>query len=1316
MAVNSKQFLAFAAQEKLNGEASIPGKEGIAGVQRHQRGALEVCFGQLCLLCTQSDSQTEVKSTTQLPSALDQEMPILLKVSRPILENVIFCHQEESNWPLQEGTVLKTKFDAIFQASRYSKALQDIRKQKKLQSDQEKTYHGDLRVASARLEQYKQLEDSLTTAQAGAHRLTADLNQAEEAAYGTQQQVQRLAKQLQSAGNLIAEKRSLQSQLQSAQQRRQRAAQALAESSADDVESILASADAILQQKDDLNAKLEAAEEEADAAATRLRSVQDQHGSLHRRHATAAAQLAAASERIAGVEAAEQALLTVAHSAQAKYNFKGWPSSLQAPLTPPTVQRLLTCINSAHAALQEAQTAAHRDANAQRKAATEASAGSAIQLSTTEQQQVELQQRLAAAQAQVRSAQAELSQLGGSSALRQRLTAVETAYEAAQTALRAFESGDSGERSAGGDKQVGTLQRSLDDVSEKLTAARNTVSTLRARSVAQVKLRSALEDAADARRKAWGRLQASREAVEAATGSTGRTVAPTPVGLTTEQWAHHRAEEAGVTQVTPGTVKRDVTAARHSAATRAETANKRLSTLQQAAYAAESAFKDAQRQSEASQACCRELLSQLGSRWLVDPAALPSGQLPEPSAFVDMDSKLADLQDDLDTAQAAASMGPATFQVLSMLKQRSEAKHACALCSTAMTDANEAGMIAAMERILRKNQQSATHSARAEALDAARAAVAEAQGAKTLMVQYAAAHEAWKAADDEVDAASVTHAECATKLGSAQSEAAEASAALQGLQAVVTMATEVNATWQAAEDKVAALDVQGLAGAAGGGGQSLESAEAAVAALEETRDSLERQLRSARDAREQLATRGRQLQDDVSDTRAKVLTLKEQLSSVDTLQRKVQEGEVLQAELSSKLSAMGSQLQQLRSAAAAAQAELANVEARVSAAVRKAEAAFAEVSTLRSDISAKAATLQQLTASDPRGQLEKAKMEASSAETALRECTAELTSAQEAKQEADSEAQMQRDTVRQVMHLQAVTDADDELKQVQARAAELDAAIAAAADGESDVQEKHDAAVEKLAKLRQEAANLEGRLAELEKQQAKVQSHMGEPQFKNVRLAHHKAQVDYTTAQVATKDLDKYYKAVEKALAQYHATKMRNINERVAELWRATYRGQDIESIELRSDAEEATVGSKDKKAFNYRVVMLKGGAELDMRGRCSAGQKVLASLVIRLALAETFSVQCGFMTLDEPTTNLDVENRTGLAQSICRLVAARRSQKNFQLVVITHDEDFVAELGRQQVELAGAGGDMTPFYYRVSRERNRAGQYVSRIDKFDFA
>ncbi len=50
---------------------------------------------------------------------MDLEVPRLMGVSRAILENVIFCHQEESNWPLSEPSALKKKFDDIFEASKW---------------------------------------------------------------------------------------------------------------------------------------------------------------------------------------------------------------------------------------------------------------------------------------------------------------------------------------------------------------------------------------------------------------------------------------------------------------------------------------------------------------------------------------------------------------------------------------------------------------------------------------------------------------------------------------------------------------------------------------------------------------------------------------------------------------------------------------------------------------------------------------------------------------------------------------------------------------------------------------------------------------------------------------------------------------------------------------------------------------------------------------------------------------------------------------------------------------------------------------------
>jgi len=85
------------------------------------------------------------------------------------------------------------------------------------------------------------------------------------------------------------------------------------------------------------------------------------------------------------------------------------------------------------------------------------------------------------------------------------------------------------------------------------------------------------------------------------------------------------------------------------------------------------------------------------------------------------------------------------------------------------------------------------------------------------------------------------------------------------------------------------------------------------------------------------------------------------------------------------------------------------------------------------------------------------------------------------------------------------------------------------------------------------------------------------------------------------------------------------------------------------------------------------------MRGRCSAGQKVLASLIILLALAETFCLNCGILALDEPTTNLDKHNVESFASALAKIIDARSRQSNFQLIVITHDEDFVQLLGRSE-------------------------------------
>lgn len=100
------------------------------------------------------------------------------------------------------------------------------------------------------------------------------------------------------------------------------------------------------------------------------------------------------------------------------------------------------------------------------------------------------------------------------------------------------------------------------------------------------------------------------------------------------------------------------------------------------------------------------------------------------------------------------------------------------------------------------------------------------------------------------------------------------------------------------------------------------------------------------------------------------------------------------------------------------------------------------------------------------------------------------------------------------------------------------------------------------------------------------------------------------------------------AILKYHAIKMDEINDTISHLWSKTYQGTDIDTLRIMSDHDEASTSAR--KSYNYRVVMVKNQVELDMRGRCSAGQKVLASIIIRLALAESFGQGCGVLALDE--------------------------------------------------------------------------------------
>jgi len=76
---------------------------------------------------------------------------------------------------------------------------------------------------------------------------------------------------------------------------------------------------------------------------------------------------------------------------------------------------------------------------------------------------------------------------------------------------------------------------------------------------------------------------------------------------------------------------------------------------------------------------------------------------------------------------------------------------------------------------------------------------------------------------------------------------------------------------------------------------------------------------------------------------------------------------------------------------------------------------------------------------------------------------------------------------------------------------------------------------------------------------------------------------------------------------------------------------------------------------------------------------------------------------------NLDFENKRGLAIALAQIIASRAAQSNFQLVVITHDEEFVSMM-KQELS-SQAGFNMPERYYQVSREQGGDGRFYSQIN-----
>lgn len=159
------------------------------------------------------------------------------------------------------------------------------------------------------------------------------------------------------------------------------------------------------------------------------------------------------------------------------------------------------------------------------------------------------------------------------------------------------------------------------------------------------------------------------------------------------------------------------------------------------------------------------------------------------------------------------------------------------------------------------------------------------------------------------------------------------------------------------------------------------------------------------------------------------------------------------------------------------------------------------------------------------------------------------------------------------------------------------------------LKNEHQNLEEKIENIKRSHSLAIGRQKGYEEEIIHFKKELRSPQFRDAEEKYREMMIVMRTTELVNKDLDIYYKTLDQAIMKFHSMKMEEINKIIRDLWRSTYRGQDIEYVEIRSDADENVSASDKRRNYNYRVVMLKGDTALDMRGRCSAGQKAGVSL-----------------------------------------------------------------------------------------------------------
>lgn len=1175
---------------------------------------------------------------------MDTQVPELMGVSRAILENVVFCHQEESSWPLMDAASVKKRFDDIFGATRYTQALLNIKALQREWAKNTRDRRAEADCTQIHVDQATKLRGQKEERDRAAEEIVVELKGVDDqivSATETCQKAEMEMVQHESCGVRIAELRSL---LGRCENDRREVARTMAERGQDVYRESLEELQT--QAKHFRERVLLECEQKVKQAKSNLNNGEAAfHTSVDeaRKLREDMGETVAAAEHL---ESRKTELATRLEKAKkpSVASLRAQLDAMAAEMTSMERERRQRD-NAADEALQAAERA-HREAT--------------LEVSRNESRGED-------ASTVIRRLEQEAKTLA-------------RAQPDLDTLVRAMRENETALGAEGSDARLRRLEARQEEIGRRRHDLQYSI-TRKSSEVAQLEAQSDAHVEVDAVRK---RL---REAETELNNKAG-DARPRFVGLLGQMPEPAEADSKVAAEI--------------------QQLEDKLKRQRQNCHELHQRHSGTSARRAAAEADLRKLQTEEArlAAELQVPAMPGGGAGPGGSGASEFRARLAAQREQVELGRKDLAMTESAQHMYEKFREKSRTKNACQFCRRAFCDQSERNAFEeCVERLIVKIPMF---------LEESRKRFDESQGE---LNRLDAQRPRWERLEQlrqaEIphkmkDIAALTQEERASH-GVLEPQDAEQRRLEEGLRQLQDMRAEA-ANLQRIANSVEELRAQVRAKEArllGANSKvSLQAERDQLRTLQEQLCELGREEDAVRTQRDLLAKQQEQLRTQLAEQKGRLQLLQAQVAR--------------RGDVDSELAARQSELRECseavtrhRSAAEAASAKAREVReerASVAAHFRKnIDERDAQVRAMQREVDALTeieSSIEVMSSRVKNADALKAKMRA--ADEAVRASERELEGLR-AKLEGEEERKRKREEVREVLEINVRLKGLE--AEIQRNEAEVNGLLKELGGRDLEaLRADVDACRVRTMELQRKRAFRDGELAQTREAAKQIEVDLSSPLYTNIEQRHREAIIKHESAAYAARDLGRYHAALDKALMKFHTMKMAEINKTIKELWQRVYRGRDIDYIAIRSDTEEGTdagggqqeeVVSKTLRSYNYRVVMACGDVEMDMRGRCSAGQRVLASLIIRLALADSFCVSCGVLALDEPTTNLDAANIRGLAEALAGLIEARRQQSRFQLILITHDEVFVDHLSQLQV---------CDWYYHIQKDE----QGSSKIERRD--